>query len=54
VILVTTDDNSLSGTIPTEIGQLTKLALLHMSKYDGCLGSLSCPILYLLTHILCP
>jgi hypothetical protein len=40
VILITTDNNSLSGTIPTEIGQLTKLASLHLGKYDGCSRSL--------------
>jgi hypothetical protein len=40
VILITTAYNDLSGTIPTEIGQLTKLKdlwLLHLGKYDGCL-----------------
>jgi hypothetical protein len=33
----TTAGNSLSRTIPTEIGQLTKLLSLHLGKYAGCL-----------------
>jgi hypothetical protein len=39
VILITTDQSSLSGTIPTEIGQLTELTRIDMGKYDGCLRS---------------
>jgi hypothetical protein len=37
LILITTAHNSLSGTIPTEIGQLTELTDLLLRKYDGCL-----------------
>jgi hypothetical protein len=37
VLLITTAGNSLSGTIPTEIGQLTVLDTLILGKYDGCL-----------------
>jgi hypothetical protein len=37
VILISTDTNQLSGTIPTEIGQVTVLLDLHLCKYDGCL-----------------
>jgi hypothetical protein len=36
VILVTTDGSQLSGTIPTEIGQLTVLERLDLCKYEGC------------------
>jgi hypothetical protein len=52
VILITTDDNQLTGTIPTEIGQLTVLTDIRLRKYDGCLPGtfFSCPILYLSTH----
>jgi hypothetical protein len=39
VILITTDEVQLSGTIPTEIGQLTELEYLDLRKYDGCLRS---------------
>jgi hypothetical protein len=39
-ILITTDTNSLSGTIPTEIVQLAELRSLSLRKYDGCLRSL--------------
>jgi hypothetical protein len=39
VILITTVLNQLSGTIPTEIGQLTVLTRLWLGKYDGCLRS---------------
>jgi hypothetical protein len=35
VILITTARTSLSGTIPTEIGQLTSLGYLHLGKCDG-------------------
>jgi hypothetical protein len=37
VILITTDGNQLSGSIPTEIGELTVLGSLTLCKYDGCL-----------------
>jgi hypothetical protein len=33
------DYNHLSGSIPTEIGVLTELTYLNLSKYDGCLRS---------------
>jgi hypothetical protein len=36
VILMTTDSNQLFGTIPTEIGQLTRLDSLCLREYDGC------------------
>jgi hypothetical protein len=36
VILITTAGNALSGTIPTEIGQLTELTYLRLRKYEGC------------------
>jgi hypothetical protein len=39
VILITTDENQIAGTIPTEIGQLTVLGYLGLRKYDGCLRS---------------
>jgi surface polysaccharide O-acyltransferase-like enzyme len=39
VILIMTGFNSLTGTIPTEIGQLTVLTSLYLRKYDGCLSS---------------
>jgi hypothetical protein len=38
-MLITTEDNSFFGTIPTEIGQLTVLTYLWLGKYDGCLRS---------------
>jgi hypothetical protein len=44
VILITTDANQLSGTIPTEIGQLTVLRDVRLGKYDGCLRSFHAPI----------
>jgi hypothetical protein len=47
VILITTAGNSLSGTIPKEIGQLTALVTLRLGKYDGMLTFFSCPILHL-------
>jgi hypothetical protein len=36
MILITTAANALSGTIPTEIGQLTELTYLRLRKYEGC------------------
>ena len=39
MILITTGDNQLSGPIPSEIGQLTELTDLDLSKYNGCLRS---------------
>jgi hypothetical protein len=33
VILITTEDNSLSGTIPPEIGQLTELYNCQLREY---------------------
>jgi hypothetical protein len=51
VILITTEDNSLSGTIPPEIGQLTELFTLYLGKYDGYLRSLHALFLiYKLTY----
>jgi hypothetical protein len=47
VILITTETDELSGTIPKEIGQLTALTTLRLGKYDGMLTFFSCPILYL-------
>jgi hypothetical protein len=44
VILITTDSNELSGTIPTEIGQLTALVDVDLCKYDRCLRSFHAPI----------
>jgi hypothetical protein len=44
VILIATAGNLLSGTIPTEIGQLTELDYLGLGKFDGCLRSFHAPI----------
>jgi hypothetical protein len=53
VILITTEYNALSGTIPTEIGQLTVLQYLFAGKYDGCLRCFHA-LFFIYTHIFCP
>jgi hypothetical protein len=54
VILITTEYSEakqLTGTIPTEIGQLTELTDLNLRKYDGCLRSfLALFFIYKLTY----
>jgi hypothetical protein len=49
VILITTDNNQLAGTIPTEIGQLTGLEWLYLCKYEGCVRSFHA-LFFIYTH----
>jgi hypothetical protein len=53
VILITTGENQISGTIPTEIGQLTVLTSLYLCKYDECLRSLHA-LFFIYAHIFLP
>jgi hypothetical protein len=53
VILITTEENQIAGTIPTEIGQLTVLGYLGLRKYDGCLRSFH-GLFLIYTHIFRP
>jgi hypothetical protein len=50
VILITTALNSLSGLIPTEIGQMTELTHLTLRKYDGCLRAFHALFFIYLTY----